>query len=210
MPNRNNNGKGNQPYQPNPTPADQAAPPALSWPNDEARATVVATNQEAWRRHTEAARNRRDRSASLREELAALNAQFDAIRRQIDDKSAEINREDLSAQNEQATADGYALALTALRESIPGDVLVHPLNTGQGDPAAHAAVFGDPRLGGAFLDSEPHGYCVHCGLPAWRTAHTELTPNGATHGFGATCDPQDPNSKAARLSAEIQAARPIS
>lgn len=47
----------------------------------------------------------------------------------------------------------------------------------------------------------PDGSCIHCHKPVWRVAASEASPTGLTHGFGATCDPNDPASRIAELAA---------
>ena len=36
----------------------------------------------------------------------------------------------------------------------------------------------------------PHGRCLNCGQDAWRKPASPHHPKGATHSFGATCDPE--------------------
>lgn len=45
----------------------------------------------------------------------------------------------------------------------------------------------------------PDGMCAHCRQPVWRVGVSEASPTGLTHGFGATCDPNDPDSHRAEL-----------
>lgn len=79
---------------------------------------------------------------------------------------------------------------------------------GQGDAAKHAEVWGGPQTGvilpkGSFPETEPDGYCIHCGKPAWRVSTSNASPKGARHSYGATCDPDDPTSNVADLGEEV-------
>ncbi|MFN2636827.1 MAG: hypothetical protein ABR585_07370 [Gemmatimonadaceae bacterium] len=97
---------------------------------------------------------------------------------------------------------------------LPTDTKVAPLFTPQGDAQAHASQWGDdPSPTGVhsdprdtsqapawtFPDTQPDGYCIHCGQPAWRVPVAEVTPKGAKHSFGATCNPDNPDSDVAEL-----------
>ncbi len=194
-----------QPY--NGQPVEQAAP-VVAWPTDEARQTVIATNQASWRTHATKAQGHRANASRLNADLAELNRQYAELGRIIKERGDELAREQHYDKQEQATADGYAAALAALGAPVSDDVLVHPLQTAQGDPDRHAAAFGGPTpdpLLDPFGENKPDGHCVYCGKPAWRTAVTERAPHGATHGFGPTCEPNNRMSPAARLSDELTA-----
>jgi hypothetical protein len=62
-----------------------------------------------------------------------------------------------------------------------------PLATSQGDVNGHASQFGGPPP--SFPDDPADGYCIHCGKAAWRKPASPHHPKGATHSFGATCNP---------------------
>ncbi|MFI7644260.1 hypothetical protein [Nonomuraea sp. NPDC049400] len=49
----------------------------------------------------------------------------------------------------------------------------------------------------------PDGSCIHCGEPAWRVSITPASPKGARHSYGATCNPEDPNSGVAELAEAV-------
>lgn len=74
------------------------------------------------------------------------------------------------------------------------DVKVHPLDTSKPLDSVQ----------GGFPETEPDGYCTQCGEVAWRRPVSETAPKGATHSFGPTCRPEDPDSPVADLG-EIQA-----
>ncbi|MFF4417022.1 hypothetical protein ACFYY8_31260 [Streptosporangium sp. NPDC001559] len=84
------------------------------------------------------------------------------------------------------------MSVSAVVEPLP--LQPHPLDTPQGDMAAHAAQFN-----GAFPETKPDGYCVHCGQPAWKAPSSPMHPHGATHSFGATCNPEAETSTFADL-----------
>lgn len=76
----------------------------------------------------------------------------------------------------------------------PADRRVHPLDTSRPlpDPVAEPkAGVVDPSPTGVQspMDNPPAGHCILCGQSVWRTARTETSPNGVTHGWGAICDP---------------------
>jgi hypothetical protein len=132
-----------------PTPA---APPVV-WPNDEARRTVVLTNQTAWQRHTEAARGYREYVERLGVEIAAkgqdlekLRQELETLRQEIDSRIQEQRQQDHYAKQEQGAADAYAAALIALGEQLPPlqDRLVAPApGMNPGEVAAHSAAWND-------------------------------------------------------------------
>lgn len=78
---------------------------------------------------------------------------------------------------------------------------------GQGDPLAHTALFQGSEVieptrvqtPGAFAETKPDGFCIHCGEPVWRVSISPASPKGFRHSYGATCNPDDPNSGVAEL-----------
>lgn len=194
-------GRKSQPYQtptqPEPTQPVAVSPqPAVAWPDDEARQTVIRTNQEAWQRHASNFRDHQGNAARARLDLAEMNRQFDELGKRIDDAKAYIAREEHYAGQEEKTRDGYAAALEILGAPVPSqaDIKVHPLDTSKPLSAVQ----------GGFPETEPDGYCNQCGDVAWRRPVSETAPKGATHSFGPTCRPEDPDSPVADLG-EIQA-----
>jgi hypothetical protein len=77
--------------------------------------------------------------------------------------------------------------------------------------AAHRDVFGGltKQVAGEVVPSPareelshgqpPDGSCIHCHKPVWRVSVSEASPTGLIHSFGATCDPNDPDSRVAEL-----------
>jgi hypothetical protein len=151
-----------------PKPSTPTTPPApaVAWPTDEARRTVVQANQTAWQRHTVTARQHREAAErlgaeinadgaefeKLRQEIEALRQELENRRQQIDWKIQEQKQQNHYDRQEQTTADGYAAALTALGEQLPPlqDRLV-AMAPGMSpvEAAAHAA---------AWKDMEPTGF----------------------------------------------------
>jgi hypothetical protein len=192
----------------------EPAAPMVAWPNEEARQTVIQTNDLAWRSHTAKARGHRDNAARMNNDLAELNRQYAELGKAMEKLADDLRREQHYDRQEQATADGYAAALTALGATVSADVLVHPPLTPQGDSSQHAAAFGGPAVQDPHVDpfpeNRPDGHCVYCGQMAWRVPVSDRAPNGASHGIGAACQPDNPQSQFARLSDELQAREVVS
>ncbi|TMS00123.1 hypothetical protein [Nonomuraea basaltis] len=124
-------------------------------------------------------------------EITGMQEKVNALQTQIADKKRFI------AELRQAQRDIEACA------DLP---LSLPLQ-GQGDPVKHAEVWGGPQTGvilpkGSFPETEPDGYCIHCGKAAWLVSTTTASPKGARHSYGATCDPENPASNVAELAVE--------
>ncbi|MFF0864215.1 hypothetical protein ACFYUV_20825 [Nonomuraea sp. NPDC003560] len=125
-------------------------------------------------------------------EITNMQEQVNALQVQIADRKRFI------AELRQAQSDIEASA------DLP---LPHLPLQGQGDPAQHAEWFGGPQTGavlpkGSFPETEPDGYCIHCGKAAWRVEASTVCPKGAKHSYGATCNPDDPASNVAELGPE--------
>ena len=188
-------GRKSQPYQTPAQPSEPAQPvgvstqPAVAWPDDEVRDTVVRTNREAWGRHDSNWRGHLDNAAKARADLAEMNRQFDELRRKIDAANEYIAQQDHYAGQERKTRDGYGAALSALGAPAPAETF------NVFEPAADAVQVPSERYAGQV----PHGYCVHCKQPVW------VDSDHVTHGFGPTCNPEDPESTVATLANPPQA-----
>ncbi|MEV8639245.1 hypothetical protein AB0395_47080 [Streptosporangium sp. NPDC051023] len=124
------------------------AAPAVVWPSEEGRHTVVQNNQFAWQRHTDAARNHHDYAERLNAEIGEKTRQWEQLRQEIDAKTQEKQQQDHYATQEQAAADAYAAALQALGEQPPPPVdrLVAGSNgMSPLEAAAHAAAWNGAR-----------------------------------------------------------------
>lgn len=83
-----------------------------------------------------------------------------------------------------------------------GDVIAQMSSAGS---LPESVWFGGPEVEqtriqqGSFADTEPDGRCLHCKQPVWRVSISPASPKGFRHSYGATCDPNDPNSGVAEL-----------
>lgn len=166
----------------------QPQPAVVAWPTDEARHTFLKANQTVWQSYIEAARDYRDKAERLDAEIGAKTRELEQLRQHIDGRIEEKRRQDHYAAQAQAAADAVTAALTALGEQPPA--LPDQLVAGgeRVSREAHAAQFGGPPQ--PFSDDVPHGRCLNCGQDAWRKPASPHHPKGATHSFGATCDPE--------------------
>ena len=107
----------------------------------------------------------------------------------------EIDSTDTIAAELDATADRYRqrLGSQATLDTPQGDRLVHT-GTWNGTDAPETGSF--TPVGDPFADNQADGFCVYCGQQAWRDAKA---PKGATHSFGPTCNPANPESTVADL-----------
>lgn len=71
----------------------------------------------------------------------------------------------------------------ALFPVVSQDMKVHPLDTSK-----PLGVVQSPSQG-PLLENPPVGHCIRCGQEVWRVAASDTSPNGVTHGWGGTCDP---------------------
>lgn len=121
----------------------------------------------------------------LRAERARLSAEVASIDEEMTDLHEAIGRR-------QAKMRGDVISQMPL---VGPDAVVHATRFGGPDVIEPTLV--QPR--GSFPETQPDGYCVHCGEPVWRTSITPASPKGARHSYGATCNPDDPASKVAEL-----------
>ncbi|MEO3856117.1 hypothetical protein [Acrocarpospora sp. B8E8] len=109
----------------------------------------------------------------------------------------EIDSTDTILAELDGTADRYRqrLGSQATLDTSQGDRVVHSATwNGNGAPETGSIAAVDP-----FADNQPDGHCIRCGQPVWRVPASPTNPRGATHSFGATCDPDSPDSEVADL-----------
>lgn len=119
--------------------------------------------------------------ADLMSEVASIDEVMADLRETIDRRQAKMRGDTISL--------------------LPTDVRVAP----QADERAHADMFTGPatQVMNPVEPDPPAGYCHHCGQSVWRTSITPASPKGFQHSFGATCDPNDPDSKVAEIVEEV-------
>ena len=140
----------------------------------------------------------RKRVADKRAEIAAAveKARLD-YERYAAAMAEEIDSVDTILAELDGTADRYRqrLGSQAALDTPQGDKLVHAAAwNGQSAPETGSIAAVDP-----FASNQPDGPCIRCGQPAWRVPASPANPRGATHSFGATCNPDAPESEVADL-----------
>ena len=113
-----------------------------------------------------------DRDESKMDELRQVRADLMAEVVSVDDVMADL-RESIDRRKAKMCGDVISL--------LPTD--------------SHRAESSAPSS----TDSPPEGDCAHCGKPVWRVSTSEAAPDGLIHAWGATCNPDDPNSGTATL-----------
>lgn len=205
------------PYDPNPTLVDSTAPqPAASSPvplvqfaTPEARANVVGPLRDKYDSAAAFARSEWDQAVQCQADIDGWGGDIDAARRlireaqerieerehQIEGRELDKKQHMLRGEQGRDVANPTAVFLAMAGDNVPqitaptiepgppalsvADTRVHPLDTS----APLSAVQGSP------MDNPHAGHCIRCGQQVWRVAQSETSPNGVTHGWGATCDP---------------------
>lgn len=126
-----------------------------------------------------------DELQKLRDERARLSAEVASIDEEMTDLHEAIGRR-------QAKMRGDVISQMPL---LAPDAVVHAARFGGQDVIEPTSV----QARGSFPETQPDGYCVHCGEPVWRTSITPASPKGFRHSYGATCNPDDPASNVAEL-----------
>jgi hypothetical protein len=140
------------------------------------------------------------------EDAALLRARLQQDKQHL--ASVKNSRDELAAQvaSRDSVIDALEESITRARRLLGEDgPLLLPT------AAAHRDVFGGPTapLAGEVVPSPareqlangqpPDGQCRHCQQPVWVASTTPATPTGLIHSFGATCDPNNPESRVAEL-----------
>ncbi|MFI7691722.1 hypothetical protein ACIBQ6_21825 [Nonomuraea sp. NPDC049655] len=140
-----------------------------------------------------------------KEDAALLRARLHQDQQHL--ATVKTSRDDLAAQvaSRDTVIDALEESITRAQRLLGEDGPLLPT------AAAHRDLFGGPTapLAGEVVPSPareqlangqpPDGQCRHCHQPVWRVGVSEASPTGLTHGFGATCDPNDPESRVAEL-----------
>ncbi|MFI6296783.1 hypothetical protein ACIBEJ_34700 [Nonomuraea sp. NPDC050790] len=168
--------------------------------------TAYSADQAQLRRLTESgiaryrALNERDEQELA--DLRTTRAEYAAEIASIDDVMADLN-DTISRRQSKMRGDLISQlpptegTVSSLFSSPPVASEVHAERYG-GIPPLTGEVVPSPARE-AFADDQPHGSCINCGEPAWRVPISEASPKGATHSYGATCKPEDPDSGQADL-----------
>ena len=133
----------------------------------------------------------RSRLQQDQEHLAAVQASRDFLATQLQSRDSVIDalEESITRARRLLGEEGPLLPTAAAHRDAFGGQM--PPLAGEVVPSPAREALGDGQ--------PPDGYCKHCSEPVWRVGISEASPTGLTHGFGATCDPNDPESRIAEL-----------
>ncbi|MEV4247012.1 hypothetical protein AB0J63_26810 [Streptosporangium canum] len=161
-----------------------AAAPVQEFPSGEAHRRVVNANHAARDQHYNASRSHSAKANIIGAKIDDKTRDLQALQREIDILASQKGEEERSAKEEWDSYEAYSLTLTMIGAQVPPPLepQTQPVLS---DASAHAAQFGGP----SFPDDPADGYCIHCGQAAWRKPASPHHPKGATHSFGATCNP---------------------
>lgn len=137
-------------------------------------ANLLRSRLNADESHLAAAKHSRDQLAA---QLASRDSVIDALEESIVRARRLLGEEGPLLP----TAAGHRDVFSGRTASLAGEVVP--------SPAREQLSNGQP----------PDGVCVHCHQPVWRVGVSEASPTGLAHGFGATCDPNDPEGRRAEL-----------
>lgn len=166
--------------------------PAITFATDAAAQSVIGPLKEQYEKAAAFAYTEWRKADECDADMAAWRKEIAERDRWIQQRGLARQQHNLHAQQAVDVANPIAEMLGAAGVQAPQ--VVRPLPSV--DPAhaehgvsreAHAAQFGGPL---SFADDSPHGPCLNCGKPAWRKPVSPHHPQGATHSFGATCDPE--------------------
>lgn len=114
-----------------------------------------------------------------------------------------LNEQDEKKMEElRATRLGYEAEVKSIDEVIReiDDTIRRRQAKMRGDYIAVMQVDQNPTRLNAFTEVEPAvGSCESCGNPVWQVPPSQSAPTGLIHSFGATCNPEDPDSGVATL-----------
>lgn len=160
------------------------------FPSGEAHRRVVQTNVTGRDQHFGWSRSRSAKANLLGAAIEEKTRDLQALQREIDNLTGQKGEEERAAKDDWDAYEAFNLTLARIGAQVPPpvDPQAH-LATSQGDVNGHAAQFGGP----AFPDDPAAGPCINCGVSAWKAPASPIHPKGATHSFGATCDPNADN-----------------
>ncbi|MDH2424834.1 hypothetical protein [Sphaerisporangium sp. TRM90804] len=200
-----------EPYDPNPTLTDNQPPasraPLVQFATPEAAHTVTGPIREKYENAVALANAEWEQAFKAQADVDAWLGEIADLQKKIDARALDKQQHLHHAQQACDVANPASVllgmtgvhvpqiaappAVTSPAPGIPSlrvsDLKVHPLDTSKPLGSAQDAPQGSP------FDNPSVGHCIHCGQEVWRTERTETSPNGLTHGWGASCDPHAQN-----------------
>jgi hypothetical protein len=129
-------------------------------------------------------------------EVRALRAQHMAEIASLDDVMAHLN-ETIAQRQARMRGDEISLLPTTSLFSSQQDPVMREARPVRSFPdVIEPTMVQSPA---SFPETNPDGYCVHCGEAVWRVSVSEASPKGFRHSYGATCNPDNPHSDVADL-----------
>ncbi|MGW4663239.1 hypothetical protein [Streptosporangium sandarakinum] len=183
------------------------APPVQFVTADSGRRVIEALRGE-YQRGVDQARQGDFVAGERRREREDLERQLQHLREQHGQVEAAERVALKAAEDGRNVVRDAAALLAHAGVDVPAEVeavQVSPLASPQGDANGHAAQFGGPVQ--PFPADPADGFCINCGQPAWKKPASPHHPKGATHSFGATCDPNADEPTYADLGERAEAGR---
>ncbi|MEV0831491.1 MULTISPECIES: hypothetical protein [Streptosporangiaceae] len=174
-----------------------AAPkPAVTFTSPESRDQILKPVKKGYDDEVMEVRKQDRTAAAKRAAKEKIGEQIRTLQQRYEQAEYEEKQAERAAALSRVVVQDTAayLAAAGMEVAATVDPLAYPL---EGSPLAvleHEAMYN-----GSFPETRPHGFCIHCGQPAWQVPVSDASPMGARHSYGATCNPEDPNSPVATL-----------